>query len=94
VTQLDLVAPAAPPRAPPLPRAGARRDPQRLRIELTPLAQLWMARDAYGAVSLLRDRGVLGPVYATRVQAPGIDLSGADLIGATLTGAILTDSAP
>ena len=75
----------------PIVRRGQiwRRDPQRLRIELTPLAQLWMARDAHGAVSWLRDRGVLGPVYAPRVQASGIDLRGAYLGGAYLRGAYL-----
>ena len=77
-------------RAPLVRRGGvSRRDPQRLRIELTPLAQLWMARDAHGAVSWLRDRGVLGPVCAPRVQASGIDLSGANLCGAYLSGANL-----
>jgi len=77
-------------RAPLVRRGGShRRDPQRLRIELTPLAQLWMARDAYGAVSWLREKGVLGPVYAPRLQAPGIDLRGADLRGAYLSGAYL-----
>ena len=75
----------------PIVRRGQiwRRDPQRLRIELTPLAQLWMARDAYGAVSWLRGKGVLGPVYAPRVQAPGIDLHGAHLRDANLYGADL-----
>ena len=75
----------------PLVRRGdmSRRDPQRLRIELTPLAQLWMARDAKGAVSWLRERGVLGPVYAPRVQASGVDLGGANLIGANLRSANL-----
>ena len=50
----------------PIVRRGQiwRRDPQRLRIELTPLAQLWMARDAYGAVSWLRSKGVLGAAFA------------------------------
>ena len=77
-------------RAPLVRRGGvSRRDPQRLRIELTPLAQLWMARDAHGAVSWLRERGVLGPVYAPRVQASGIDLYGANLGGAYLYGADL-----
>ena len=72
-------------RAPLVRRGGvSRRDPQRLRIELTPLAQLWMARDA---VSWLRDKGVLGPVFAPRVQAPGVDLSGANLRGADLYSA-------
>lgn len=76
--------------APIVRRGGVtRRDPQRLRIELTPLAQLWMARDAHGAVSWLRERGVLGPVYAPRVQASGIDLYGAYLYGADLYGANL-----
>lgn len=77
-------------RAPLVRRGGVtRRDPQRLRIELTPLAQLWMARDAHGAVSWLRDKGVLGAVFAPRLQAPGIDLYGADLGGANLRGANL-----
>ena len=77
-------------RAPLVRRGGvSRRDPQRLRTELTPPAQLWMARDAHGAVSWLRERGVLGPVYAPRVQAPGIDLRGANLYGAYLRGADL-----
>lgn len=45
--------------APWVRRGGvSRRDPERLRIELTPLAQLWMARDARDAVAWLRD-GVL-----------------------------------
>jgi hypothetical protein len=79
-------------RAPLVRRGGvSRRDPQRLRIELTPLAQLWMARDARGAVSWLRERGVLGPVYAPRVQAPGIDLYGAT--SAARTSAARTSAA-
>ena len=80
-------------RAPLVRRGGvSRRDPQRLRIELTPLAQLWMARDARGAVSWLRKRGVLGPVYAPRVQAPGIDLRAANLTSANLSDATLTSA--
>ena len=67
----------------------SRRDPSRLRIELSPLAQLWMARSARGAVTWLREKGVLGPVYAPRLRAAGIDLSGADLRGADLSGAYL-----
>lgn len=75
-------------RAPLVRRGGvSRRDPSRLRVELTPLAQLWMARDAYGAVSWLRNKGVLGPVYAPRAQASGIDLRGADLSSADLSSA-------
>ena len=75
----------------PLVRRGgvARRDPQRLRIELTPLAQLWMARDAYDAVSWLREKGVLGSAFAPRLQAPGVDLSRAYLRGADLSRADL-----
>ena len=77
-------------RAPRVRRGGvSQRDPSRLRIELSPLAQLWMARDAQGAVTWLRDRGVIGPVYAPRVRAEGIDLRGADLYGADLRGADL-----
>ena len=54
--------------APWVRRGGvSRRDPGRLRIELTPLAQLWMARDARGAVAWLREQGVLGPVFAPRL---------------------------
>ena len=76
----------------PLVRRGdvSRRDPTRLRIELTPLTQLWMARDARGAVSWLRSKGVLGPVFAPRLQAPGVDLRSADLYGADLRGADLS----
>jgi len=64
----------------------------RLRVELTPLAQLWMARDARGAVQWLRERSVLGPVFAPRLQAAGIDFYRADLRGAYLDSAYL-DSA-
>ena len=76
----------------PLVRRGdvSRRDPTRLRIELTPLAQLWMARDARGAVTWLREKGVLGPVSIPRLRAPGIDLRGAYLRGAYLSGADLS----
>ena len=76
--------------APWVRRGGvSRRDPGRLRIELTPLAQLWMARDARGAVAWLREQGVLGPVFAPRLRAEGIDLRGADLRDAYLSGADL-----
>ena len=77
--------------APWVRRGGvSRRDPGRLRIELTPLAQLWMARDARGAVTWLREQGVLGPVFAPRLRAEGIDLRGADLRDAYLSGAYLS----
>jgi len=49
------------------------RDPERLRIELTPLAQVWAARDARGAVEWLRMKG-LWPIANLR----GADLRGAD----------------
>ena len=76
--------------APWVRRGGvSRRDPERLRIELTPLAQLWMARDARDAAAWLRDKGVLGPVFAPYLRAEGIDLSGAYLSGADLSGADL-----
>ena len=77
--------------APWVRRGGvSRRDPERLRIELTPLAQLWMARDARDAAAWLRDKGVLGPVFAPYLRAKGIDLSGAYLRGADLSGAYLS----
>ena len=77
--------------APWVRRGGvSRRDPGRLRIKLTPLAQLWMARDASGAVAWLREQGVLGPVSIPRLRAPGIDLIGAYLRGAYLRGADLS----
>ena len=77
-------------RAPLVRRGGVSlRDPERLRVALTPLAQLWMARDARGAVTWLREQGVLGPVFAPRLRAEGIDLRGADLRGANLRGADL-----
>ena len=76
--------------APWVRRGGvSRRDPERLRIELTPLAQLWMARDARDAAAWLRDKGVLGPVYAPYLRAEGIDLRAADLRGADIRGADL-----
>jgi len=62
------------------------RDATRLRIVLSPLAQLWLARDASGAVIWLRSRGMLGPVSVP----DGFDLSGADLSGAYLSGADLS----
>ena len=77
-------------RAPLVRRGGVSlRDPERLRVALTPLAQLWMARDARGAVTWLREQGVLGPVFAPRLRAEGIDLRGADLRDAYLSGADL-----
>ena len=60
------------------------RDPERLRIELTPLAQVWAARDGRGAVEWLRMKG-LWP----SADLYGADLYGADLYGANLRGADL-----
>ncbi len=76
--------------APWVRRGGvSRRDPERLRIELTPLALLWMARDARNAVAWLRARGVLAHVFAPQLRAEGIDLSGAYLSAAYLSAADL-----
>ena len=60
------------------------RDPARLRIELTPLAQVWAARDARGAVEWLRMKGLW---YGADLH--GANLHGADLRGANLRGADL-----
>ena len=67
----------------------SRRDPERLRVELTPLAQVWLARDGRGALSWLRERGLMGPASLVRADLRGADLSRADLSGANLSGANL-----
>lgn len=77
-------------RAPLVRRGGVtRRDPTRLRIELTPLAQVWLSLplspESGTAWRWLRERGVVGSV-----SAQGADLSGANLRGADLRGANLT----
>ncbi len=73
-------------RAPWVRRGGvSRRDPSRLRVELTPLAQVWLARDGRGALSWLRERGLMGSA-----SLGGAYLSGADLRGAARS----TDDAP
>ena len=83
----------------------SRRDPSRLRVELTPLAQVWLARDGRGALAWLRERGLMGPASLVRADLRGAnlyraylcvaDLSGANLTGANLTGAArYTDDAP
>ena len=78
-------------RAPWVRRGGvSRRDPSRLRVELTPLAQVWLARDGRGALSWLRERGLMGPASLVRADLRGADLSRADLTGANLSGAYLT----
>ena len=77
--------------APWVRRGGvSRRDPERLRVELTPLAQVWLARDGRGALSWLRERGLMGPASLVRADLRGADLYGADLRGAYLSGAYLS----
>ena len=58
------------------------RDPSRLRIEITPLAHVWAARDARGAVEWLRARG----------RWPSADLYGEDLRGVHLSIASLRNA--
>ena len=77
--------------APWVRRGGvSRRDPERLRVELTPLAQVWLARDGRGALSWLRERGLMGPASLVRADLCGAYLTGAYLCGADLRGAYLT----
>ena len=77
-------------RAPWVRRGGvSRRDPSRLRVELTPLAQVWLARDGRGALAWLRERGLMGPASLVRADLRGADLCGAYLRGADLCGADL-----
>ena len=77
--------------APWVRRGGvSRRDPERLRVELTPLAQVWLARDGRGALAWLRERGLMGPASLVRAYLSRADLRGADLYRANLTGADLT----
>jgi len=87
LAQFDAIcALRGPDTAPSVRRKGGTsyRDPERLRIELTPLAQVWAARDARGAVEWLRMKG-LWPI----ANLYGADLRGADLYGANLYGADL-----
>ena len=65
------------------------RDPARLRIELTPLAQVWAARDAREAVEWLRMKGLWHGVDLHGANLHGADLRGANLRGADLYGANL-----
>ena len=65
------------------------RDPTRLRIELTPLAQVWAARDAKDALDWLRARGIWPRANLGGADLRGADLGGADLDGANLRGADL-----
>ena len=76
--------------APWVRRGGvSRRDPTRLRVELTPLAQVWLARDGRGALGWLRVLGLMGPAALIGADLSGADLSGAYLIRADLRGADL-----
>ena len=76
--------------APWVRRGGvSRRDHSRLRVELTPLAQVWLARDGRGALGWLREFGLMGPAALYGADLSGADLSGADLSGADLRGANL-----
>jgi len=65
----------------------------RLRIVLTPLAQVWLClplANGGSAWGWLRGRGVVGSVSAPFAYLSGADLSGADLSGAYLSGADLS----
>ena len=67
-----------------------RRRADWLRVELTPLAQVWLSLRLDGGGSAwawLRARGVVGAV-----SAPCADLSGANLSGADLSDADLRDA--
>ncbi len=78
-------------RAPRVRRRGvSRRDPTRLRVELTPLAQVWLARDGRDALSWLRERGLMGPASLARANLSRVDLTGVNLTGADLRGADLS----
>ena len=57
--------------------ASGKRPLNRLRVRWTPLAQLWLARDASGFSQWLFDKGL----------APSVNLSGANLSSAYLSGA-------
>ena len=76
--------------APWVRRGGvSRRDPTRLQIELTPLAQVWIARDGGVVLAWLRERGMIGPAALRGADLRGADLRGADLTWADLRGADL-----
>mgnify|MGYP000526504616 CR=1 FL=1 len=66
------------------------RKPSWLRVELTPLTQLWLARDGIGALDWLRQKGLMGPANLREADLSGADLFGADLSGADLSGADLS----
>ena len=66
------------------------RKPSWLRVELTPLTQLWLARDGIAALNWLRQKGLMGPANLREADLSGADLFGADLSGADLFGADLS----
>jgi hypothetical protein len=68
-----------------------RRDPERLRIELTPLAQVWLAIQIPGGSSAwawLRARGLVGSVSAPSADLRDASLRDASLRDADLSGAL------
>ena len=72
-----------------------RRRADWLRVELTPLAQVWLSLRLDGGGSAwawLRARGVVGAVSAPCANLSGANLSGANLSGADLSGAYLRDA--
>ena len=80
--------------APWVRRGGvSRRDPTRLSVELTPLAQVWLARDERGELGWLRELGLMGPAALIGADLSGADLRGAYLRGADLSGAYLYGAA-
>ena len=73
---------------------SVRRAADRLRIELTPLAQVWISLplppNSGTAWAWLRANGAVGAVSAVGADLCGADLRGADLRGASLYGADLS----
>ena len=65
------------------------RKPSWLRVELTPLTQLWLARDGIAALNWLRQKGLMGPANLREADLSGADLSGANMSRADLSGASL-----
>ena len=72
---------------------SVRRAADRLRIELTPLAQVWLSLplppNSGTAWAWLRANGAVGAVSAVGADLCGADLRGASLYGADLRGAYL-----
>ena len=72
---------------------SVRRAADRLRIELTPLAQVWLSLplppNSGTAWAWLRANGAVGAVSAVGADLCGADLRGASLYGADLRGASL-----